>query len=70
LVIVADDEHASGVGRQRLQPSVLGEIDVLIFVGVDPIELGGPARAIVGVVDESQRRPEEEVAEVGRVGLP
>ena len=69
LVVVADNEHASGVGRQRFQPCVLCEIDVLILVGVDPIELAGPPRAIVGVVDQSQRRPEEEVAEVGRVGL-
>ena len=69
LVIVADDEHTSGVGRQRLQPCVLCEIDVLIFVGVDPVELAGPGRAIVGVVDQSQRRPEEEIAEVSRVGL-
>ena len=70
LVIVADDEHASRMGRQRLQPSVLREIDVLILVGVDPIELACPSRAIVGVVDQSERRPEEEVAEIGRVGLP
>ena len=69
MVVVADDEHASSVGRQRLQPCVLCEIDVLILVGVDPVELACPARAIVGVVDQSQRRPEEEIAEVGRVGL-
>ena len=69
-VIVADDEHTSGVGRQRLQPCVLGEIDVLILVGVDPVELACPSRAIVRVVDKSQGRPEEEVAEVSRVGLP
>ena len=42
LVVVADDEHASGVGRERLQPCVLCEIDVLILVGVDPVELAGP----------------------------
>ena len=69
MVVVADDEHASGVGRERLQPCVLCEIDVLILVGVDPVELACPSRAIVGVVDQSQRRPEEEIAEVGRVGL-
>jgi hypothetical protein len=69
LVVVADNEHTSSVGRERLQPCVQCEIDVLILVGVDPVEPAGPAHAIVGVVDQSQRRPEEEIAEVGRVGL-
>jgi hypothetical protein len=45
----------------------LREIDVLIFVGVDPIELSGPAGAIVGVMVEGEGRPEEKIAEVGGV---
>ena len=70
LVVVADDEHATPMRSERLQPGVLGEIDVLVFVRMDPVEFARPSRAVVGVIDQGEGRPEKKIAEVGRVGFP
>src|SRR5208282_714370 len=44
LVIVANGEDPLAMRGKHLEPSLLSEIDVLVFVGVNPIELPGPSR--------------------------
>lgn len=57
------------VEREGFEPAVLGEVDVLIFVGVHPIEFRGPAVAIFFVAEHGEGRPEQEIAEIGGVRL-
>ncbi len=47
----------------------MGEIDVLIFVGMHPIEFRGPAVAVLFVPQHGECRPEQEIAEIRGVGL-
>ena len=70
LVIVTNGEDPLAMRGKHLQPGVLSEIDVLVFVGVNPIELPGPSRPVIGVLEERERRPEEKIAEVRGVRFP
>src|SRR5208282_3036408 len=65
LVVVAHGEEPLAMQGEHLEPSVLGKIDVLVFVGMNPIELSGPLRPVIGVMEERERGPEEKIAEVG-----
>ena len=70
LVVVAHSEEPLAMQGEHLEPSVLGKIDVLVFVGVNPIELSGPSRPVIGVMEERERGPEEKIAEVGGIRFP
>ncbi len=70
LVIVANGKDPLAMRGKHLEPAVLREIDVLVFVGMNPIELAGPSRPVIDVMDERERRPEEKIAKVGGVGFP
>src|SRR5208283_919023 len=69
LVIVADDEETFMVGGQRFEPAILGEVDVLIFVGQEAIEPRGPEIPIVFVALQGEGWPEQQIAKISRVSL-
>ena len=67
LVVVADDRQVAVLGRQQLQPAVLGVVGVLVLVDEDPAE-----RLRVAVADlleelEEVDRADQQVVEVHRV---
>ena len=69
LVIVADDEETFMVGGKRFEPAILGEVDVLIFVGQEAIEPRGPEIPIVFIALQGERWPEQQIAKISRVSL-
>ena len=69
LIVVADDEEPLMVGGERFEPAILGEVDVLIFVGQKAIEPRGPAVAIFFIVVHGEGRPEQQIAKIGGVRL-
>src|SRR5271166_844540 len=55
--------------RHGLEPIVLGVVDVLVLVGKDGVEPSGPLAPIAVVFQHREGRPEQEIAEIGRVRL-
>ncbi len=56
-------------GAEQPKPAILRVIDVLIFIGEYAVEPPCPAGAVARVLLHDARRPEQQVAEVGRVGV-
>ena len=69
LVIVADDEETFMVGGQRFEPAILGEVDILIFVGEEAIEPRGPEIPVVFIALQGEGWPEQQIAKISRVSL-
>ena len=69
LVIVADDEETFMVGGKRFEPAILGEVDVLIFVGEEAIEPRGPEIPIVFIALQGEGWPEQQIAKISRISL-
>ncbi len=68
LRIVADDREVAVLGREQLEPAVLGRVRVLVLVDEDVAE--GLRVAVADLLEEREEvdRAEEEVVEVHRVG--
>ncbi len=69
LVVVPHDEDLAVPGREQAQPRVLGVAHVLVLVRQHAVEASGPALPVGRVALHGDRRPEQQVAEVGRVRL-
>ena len=57
------------VGGKRFEPAILGEVDVLIFVGQEAIEPRGPEIPIVFIALQGEGWPEQQIAKISRVPL-
>ena len=69
LVVVAHHEDVAVIAGQRHEPHVLAVVDILVLVGEDAVEAAGPAPPVGFVALHRQRRPQQQVAEVGGVGV-
>ena len=69
LVIVAHGEDLTVVLGHQPEPAVLDGVHVLVLVGQQAGEAAGETQSALLVASHGYRRPEQQVAEVGGVGL-
>ena len=69
LIIIADDEEPAMIGGEGFQPRILGQVNILVFIGEKAIEARCPTVPVVFVAMHGENGPQQEIAEIGGVGL-